>query len=119
MTRWLRLLGGIALWAGASGAATGQGTQADYERAANLRAGTQGKVFRAQVHPHWLADNRRFWYRNDLPGGAREFILVSADKGVRAPAFDHTRLAAALGKATGTPQRADRLDIDRLDFADA
>src|SRR5262249_48249398 len=61
----------------------GQGTAADYERASKLPVLVQKKVYTDRVNPHWLSDNRRFWYRNDLPGDAREFILVDAVKGER------------------------------------
>ena len=60
----------------------------------------------------------RFWYRNDLAGGAREFILVEALGGSRRLAFDHARLAQALAKAAGKPVAADRLPIDDLRLPD-
>jgi dipeptidyl aminopeptidase/acylaminoacyl peptidase len=91
-----------------------QGTKADYERAGSLRAKTAGKVFRTGVQAHWLAGNDRFWYRNDLAEGAREFILVDAAKGTRAPAFDHSRLAEALSKAAAKPQRATHLPFEKI-----
>jgi dipeptidyl aminopeptidase/acylaminoacyl peptidase len=97
-------------------AAYGQGKPADYARADSLRERTQNKLFRARVEPHWLAGNTRFWYRNDLPGKRREFILVDAPAGRRAPAFDHARVAAALTQSTGKAVRADRLPVERLDF---
>ncbi|MGD0538257.1 MAG: DPP IV N-terminal domain-containing protein [Verrucomicrobiota bacterium] len=97
--------------------ALAQGTRADYERAAGLRHLTDGKVFRAKVEPHWFGDNTRFWYRNDLPGGASEFILVDAEQGTRAPAFDHARLADALAKVTSETVAADKLPLDWLEFA--
>jgi dipeptidyl aminopeptidase/acylaminoacyl peptidase len=53
-----------------------------------------------------------------LADSAREFIAVDADKGVRQPAFDHERLAAALSKTTGKEVKPDRLPIDRLTFSD-
>ncbi len=96
----------------------GQGTAADYERASKLLDLTQKKVFKDRVDPHWLADKRRFWYRNDLPGEAREFILVDAAKGERKLAFDHARLAAALAQATDEKQRGTHLSIDDLDFSE-
>jgi dipeptidyl aminopeptidase/acylaminoacyl peptidase len=89
-----------------------------YERARNLAAQTQGKVFKATLTPHWFEGNTRFWYRNDLKGGARKFVLVDAAKGTRAPAFDHARLAVALGKATGRQYAADRLPFERIEFVD-
>ena len=56
------------------------------------------------MQPHWMAGDDQFWYRNDLADGAREFILVDAVKGTRQPAFDHARLAEALGKSLGKPR---------------
>ncbi|HTU91771.1 MAG TPA: DPP IV N-terminal domain-containing protein, partial [Gemmataceae bacterium] len=96
----------------------GQGTSADYERAGKLLDLTRKKVFKDRVNPHWLRDNRRFWYRNDLPGEAREFVFVDAVKGERKLAFDHARLAAALTKATGKEHRGTHLSIDALDFSE-
>src|SRR5688500_5955596 len=43
-------------------------------------------VYKAKVEPHWFANNTRFWYRNDLRGGAKEFVLVDAEAGTRKPA---------------------------------
>lgn len=94
-----------------------QGTRADYDRAANLSQRFATKVFRQRVAPHWLADTNRFWYRNDLPGGRREFILVQANEGRRAPAFDHAQLAAALRLAGVSQADAERLPVDDLDFS--
>ncbi len=88
-----------------------------YERGG--RAGApRGRVYKSQLTPNWFHDNTRFWYRNDLRGGAREFILVDADKGTREPAFDHKKLAAALSKAAGTDYKADRLPFDSIEFID-
>src|SRR5690348_16402963 len=89
------VLGGLA--AGAC-PVRAQGTAADYERAARLPQLTRDKVFKARVEPHWFDGNNKFWYRNDLAGDKREFVLVDAAKGQRQAAFDHERLAAALSK---------------------
>ena len=50
--------------------------------AQGLRGGrpVQG-VYQDRITPHWLADNTRFWYRNDLAGKTKEFILVDAERG--------------------------------------
>ncbi|MEN6429070.1 MAG: DPP IV N-terminal domain-containing protein [Phycisphaerales bacterium] len=96
-----------------------QGTRSDYERALGLRDATANRVFRDRVTPHWFADNARFWYRNDLAGNTREFILVDARAGMRGPAFDQERLAGSLGKALEKTMEADRLPIDRLVFDDS
>ncbi|MBA4191203.1 MAG: peptidase S9 [Planctomycetaceae bacterium] len=60
-----------------------QGTKADYERANTVRDWTSNKVFKAKVDPHWFDNGDKFWYRNDLPGGKKEFVLVDAVKGTR------------------------------------
>jgi dipeptidyl aminopeptidase/acylaminoacyl peptidase len=75
-------------------------------------------MYKSQVTPHWFADNTRFWYRNDLSGGAKEFILVDAEKGTRGPAFDHAKLAAALSKAVNQEFKADRLPFSEITFLD-
>ncbi|HJT78172.1 MAG TPA: prolyl oligopeptidase family serine peptidase [Gemmataceae bacterium] len=82
------------------------------------RPGPAGPVYKARITPHWFHDNTRFWYRNDLRGGTREFILVDAERGTRAAAFDHARLAAALSAAAGTTYPPDKLPFDRIDFTD-
>ena len=85
-----------------------------YQRAAQVRTDT--RVYKLRITPHWFADNQRFWYRNDLKGGAKEFIVVDAEKGKREPAFDHAKLAAGLSKAAGKEYRADRLPFDEIEF---
>jgi len=87
-----------------------------YSQAQQRSAAPAGRVYQDKITPHWFAGNTRFWYRNDLRGGTKEFIVVDAEKGQRGPAFDHARLAAALTKA-GTPAQADRLPLARIDFS--
>jgi len=83
------------------------------------RRGEQGaRVYRDRITPHWFATNTQFWYRNDLPGGAKEFILVQAEKGTRARAFDHEKLAKALSAATGKEFTADKLPFDIIEFTE-
>ncbi|MBX9585198.1 MAG: DPP IV N-terminal domain-containing protein, partial [Gemmataceae bacterium] len=75
-------------------------------------------VYKDRITPHWFAGDARFWFRNDLKGGAKEFVLVDAEKGTRGPAFDHAKLATGLSKAAGKEYPADRLPFDDLAFAD-
>jgi hypothetical protein len=114
--RWVAVL--TAAWLMALGFAKGEGggSRADFEHARGLRERTQGKVFRDRVRPHWFDEDRRFWYRNDLAEGAREYVLVETETGRRGPAFDHERLAEALTRAAGEPFAAARLRIDGLRF---
>jgi dipeptidyl-peptidase-4 len=93
-----------------------QGTRSDYERALSLSETIANKVFKDRVTAHWLKDNKRFWYRNDLPEGKREFIFVDTDKAVRRPAFDHEKLAESLSKVIDQEVDAEKLAIDRLIF---
>jgi len=95
-----------------------QGTISDYKRAMDLQKTTRNKVFKQRIAAHWFLDNKRFWYRNDLPDNKREFILINAESGERNSAFDHGRFASSLGKATGEDVAADSLPIDRLQFMD-
>ena len=76
-------------------------TAEDYARAESfLATATSRLVFGASVQPNWIPGGA-FWYRNTVPDGA-EFILVDPTAATRAHAFDHERLATALGAATDT-----------------
>jgi len=80
--------------------------------------GPERGVYKATIAPHWFQNNTKFWYRNDLREGAKEFILVDAEQGARRPAFDHERLAAALSKAAGQQYKADRLPFSEIEFSE-
>jgi dipeptidyl aminopeptidase/acylaminoacyl peptidase len=73
-------------------------------------------VFLDHVDPHWFADDTKFWYRNDLPGNRRHFIVVDAATGRRADAFDHARVAERLSTLLKEKQSADRLPVHSLLF---
>ena len=73
-------------------------------------------VYKDRIVPHWFGDNTQFWYRNDLAGKTKEFLLVDAERGVREPAFDHPRLAAALSKTAGVEYKADQLPFDAIEY---
>ena len=60
-----------------------------------------------------------FWYRVPTGPETCEFVLVDAEKGMRQPAFDHSRLAEALQKAGVKDARAERLPITELAFRPA
>lgn len=83
-------------------------TAADYKKAERFMSyNTQPLIDRASVSPAWLPDNR-CWYRV-LTATGSEFIIADPKKGTRAPAFDHTKLAAALSAATGKTYSANML----------
>ena len=79
---------------------------------------TMTPVFKESIEPHWLEGGDKFWYRNDLPGDRQEFILVDAEKGKRAEAFDHARLASTLSAKTGQDVDAGFLPFNTIEYAD-
>ncbi len=104
---------GLAAWAG--------DTQPNPQQSPGARSGGGGQqagVYKSVITPHWFAGDTRFWYLNALRAQAREFILVDAEKGVRQPAFDHQKLAAALSKAAGLQYAADHLPFTAIEFSD-
>ena len=72
------------------------------------------RVFKDRITPHWFQNNTRFWYRNDLRGGAREFIVVDAERATRGRAFDHETVAKKIGEGV----EPTRLPINELRFSD-
>jgi dipeptidyl aminopeptidase/acylaminoacyl peptidase len=93
-----------------------QGTAADYERASTVAERTDGLVLDLPEAPHWISGTR-FWYRKSVKGGD-VFVLVDAASAVKRPAFDHDRIAAALGKVTGHSYTGTTLPFDRITFVD-
>lgn len=93
------------------GAATDDGRQPPPQAAARSRG---DGIYKSRVTPHWFAGNTRFWYRNDLSGGAREFILVDAERGTRERAFDHEAVARQMDEGT----EAAKLPVNELKFSD-
>ena len=73
-------------------------------------------IYKIRINPHWAPDGAWIWYRNDLPGGEREFILVDLKKGLRQRAFDHGKLAAALKEAGAGEPGAVQLPLEDLSF---
>jgi dipeptidyl-peptidase 4 len=75
-------------------------TPADYAAAtAVLQGNLQGLVRNESVHPHWIGDSGRFWYRRDGTEGP-EFVVATA-AGAKSPAFDHAGVVRALAQALG------------------
>ena len=104
----------IAMAALVSAVGAAQGTAADYERANTVEERTRGLVVDVPETPHWISDTR-FWYRKSVKGG-NAFVLVDAASAVKRPAFDHERIAAALGKATGHSYTSTTLPFDTIAF---
>lgn len=88
-----------------------------YKHAKKMEEATRNTVFRASVQPNWQADGSSFWYRNVLKDSVLEYMYVQPAAGKKRPAFDHAKLAEALGKVTGKTPDAKRLPISRMEFA--
>ena len=103
---------------GAQERASRQLTAADYVRAERtLGDHTSPLVFRTTVRPTWVS-GERFWYRNAIVGGT-EFVVVDADRGTQARAFDHSGLSRALSSVTGVTYRALDLPFTDFEFVDS
>jgi dipeptidyl aminopeptidase/acylaminoacyl peptidase len=110
----------VSVFAGAvvSGSAQTRATVtvADYERAEKfLNYNTTPLVSNGAVRANWLPDDR-FWYRNQTAAGY-EFVLVDAAKATKAPAFNHTAVAAALTATLGKPISAGQLPFQTITMA--
>lgn len=110
LSAWLALfLPVTSVWAATNQAVAGS--------QARGRSGfTERGVYKRRITPHWFRNNTRFWYRNDLRGSSKEFILVNAERGTRQSAFDHQKLALALSKAAGQEFNADQLPFSEIEF---
>jgi dipeptidyl-peptidase-4 len=100
-------------------AARAQGTLEDYQRAEQFLPGNvRHRVYVADVAPHWIEKTNRFWYRK---AGMQqtEFILVDAEQNTSGPAFDHSRLAAALSHAAKQAYSPSTLPFSDIEFVES
>ena len=67
-------------------------------------------------HSPLVSEQYAFLDRNDLRDGAKEFIVVDVERGIRQSAFDHPKLAGALSKACGQEFKAERLPFGEFEF---
>jgi dipeptidyl-peptidase-4 len=96
--------------------ALAQGRQSDYDRMHRLSREAPRSVYKTGVRPHWDAGGNRFWYRNDLANGQREFVVVDATADNRRSVLDHATIAESLSRETGKPVEAQRLPIEAIDW---
>jgi dipeptidyl-peptidase-4 len=90
-------------------------TADDYARAERFMAyNTVPLVSGATVRPNWLPGDR-FWYRNQVAQGF-EFVLVDPARRIRRPAFDQTKIAAALSRAADTTYDALQLPFTEFEY---
>jgi dipeptidyl aminopeptidase/acylaminoacyl peptidase len=97
--------------------ALAQGTQADYDRALNLRKKYESLIGNVPEAPRWIGRTHKAYYRRTVKGG-HDFILADADAKTKGPAFDHAKMASALGSAAGKTYTALELPFNAFDFVD-
>jgi hypothetical protein len=97
--------------------ASAQDALTSYQNAERFLGGNlQRLITVAEVRPHWIGQGDRFWYLQMEPQG-RHFILVDPADSTTGPAFDQTRLAAALSRAAGRKVEADSLPFYEFEFS--
>ena len=88
----------------------------DYEHAASfLSFNTESLLYRTGVRANWM-EGDKFWYSVNTEKGT-EFFLVDPSKKSKTPAFDQTKLAAALSKATSRNYDAYKLPFQFFSFS--
>src|ERR1051326_6166212 len=113
---WAAALFAGSLLAAAQEVSTDQNELASPQQ--RVRGGPERGVYKARINAHWFGDNKRFWYRNDLADGMKEFIVVDASEAKRQVAFDHDKLAAALSRVAGQEFDPRRLPFSEIEFSD-
>jgi dipeptidyl aminopeptidase/acylaminoacyl peptidase len=66
------------------------------------------RAYKERITPHWFQDNTRFWYQNDLPGGAKEYIVVDVERGRRDRVSDPGQLPGVDTQPEPVSRRPDR-----------
>ena len=84
--------------------AAAQVAPADYDRAMGLRDRWIYLTENVGDPVTWIDGTARFYYRKSVKGGF-QFVVYDAQTQQRQPAFDHDKLAAALGTSTGARTR--------------
>ncbi len=108
----------VSLLFGISSRTAGQGSPADYARSAQLNARFEGLAVDVPDRAAWIGQTDDFWYRRTVRGGGYQFMLVDARTLEKRPAFDHTRLAAAIDLTTGEHHTGTTLPFSEISFSD-
>jgi dipeptidyl aminopeptidase/acylaminoacyl peptidase len=100
--------------------AQGADIKADYERAMGVSRQLLGLIVDVAEAPNWIETSGKFWYRKSVKGG-NQFVLVdaAATPVTKVAAFDHARLATALGAAARGTYTAVTLPFSTFRYVDA
>ena len=66
------------------------------------------RAYKERIVPRWFQDNTRFWYQNDLPDGAKEFLVVDVERGTREKVADPAELPGVGTQPDPDSPRSDR-----------
>ncbi len=91
-------------------------TASDYARAEKFLLPNAERIVTGTVRPFWIGDTEQFWFRKTTPDSG-EFILVDAVTRAQQPAFDHSKLAAALSHQTGQSLDPHHLPFQLIEFS--
>lgn len=90
-----------------------------YELAEKLLVANQKQLIHTpMVTPVWIRDTETFWYRNRTSTGS-EYVFVDAVAGTKRPAFDHERVAKALGALLNAEYDAKALPFFGIELTEA
>ena len=87
-----------------------------YLNAARLQSGVKdlrNVVLNSTIVPHWIGASNWFWYRRQTKEGV-QFRLVNCEHKTNEEAFDHTKLATSLAKASGEDVDPEDLPLLRV-----
>ena len=106
----------FAAWPATQALAQDQIGRDAYARAEQMLPWNRDRVlFNAEVDAFWIDGADALWYKSRSEAGWR-FIVADVASRAKRPAFDHTRMAEALSRVTGTVADSGRLPITELKF---
>ncbi len=85
-------------------------------RADEFGKNAPGLLTRNEVRSYWASGDSRLVYRVNTGTNEHQFIQVDLASGMKSPAFDHERLARALGKAAGRAITQANIPIEPLEI---
>ncbi len=85
---------------------------------AYAQADKPARAYKLRLSPHWLADDKGLWYRNELADKQSEFVFVDTQTGKKSPLFQVEKLRAGLIANEVPAEAAQRLLLNNLAFSD-
>lgn len=87
-----------------------------YRRAeAFLNPNVAKVAYNNDVQHHWISGTKKLWFKKTLEQG-HEYIIAVPERQDMSPAFNHEKMALALGKSLEQDVEASKLPIDGLVF---